>query len=246
MKERTRSRSPMGRRRSPGAVAAVRHGREPPLLVVLRHAVLIGGVLMVAFPLYVTFVASTLSLDEVIQVPMPLLPGTHFLENYSAVLTHGSQRASGAAVGPMMWNSLVMALVIAIGKISISHHLGVRDRLFPLPVAQDLLLDDLRHADAAGGGAHLPDLSRSRRTWASQHLRRPDAAADRVGDGHVPVPPVLHDHTATSSPRPRASTAPGRCASCATSSCRCPGPTSPRCSSSCSSTAGTSTCGRCW
>ena len=91
-----------------------------PLLVVLRHVVLIGGVFIVAFPLYVAFVASTLSLDEVIHVPMQLLPGTHFLENYRAVLTHGTQRASGAAVGPMMWNSLVMAMVIAIGKISIS------------------------------------------------------------------------------------------------------------------------------
>ena len=91
-----------------------------PLLDFLSHLVLVAGVALVAFPLYVAFVASTQSLDEVIQVPMRLVPGTHLLENYGAVLAPGSGRAPGAAVGPMMWNSLVMALVIAFGKIAIS------------------------------------------------------------------------------------------------------------------------------
>ncbi len=35
--------------------------------------------LVVAFPVYVTFVASTLTLDQIISVPMPLLPGDQFL-----------------------------------------------------------------------------------------------------------------------------------------------------------------------
>ena len=90
------------------------------MLAVLRHAVLVGGVAIVTFPVYLAFVASTLSLDQVLQVPMQLVPGTHLIENYRAVLAHGSGRGSGAAVAPMMWNSLVMALVIAIGKIAIS------------------------------------------------------------------------------------------------------------------------------
>jgi sn-glycerol 3-phosphate transport system permease protein len=71
-------------------------------------------------PVYVALVASTLSLDQVLQVPMQLWPGTHMFENYSAALAHGSERGSSAPVGPMMWNSLVMALVISIGKIAIS------------------------------------------------------------------------------------------------------------------------------
>ncbi|MCX7150929.1 MAG: sn-glycerol-3-phosphate ABC transporter permease UgpE [Rhodocyclales bacterium] len=91
-----------------------------PLLTFFTHAVLIAGVLLVAFPLYITFVASTLTLDQIVQVPMPLLPGSHFLENYSQVLTAGSQRGAAAPVGRMMFNSLVMALVIAFGKIAIS------------------------------------------------------------------------------------------------------------------------------
>ena len=78
------------------------------------------GVLVVAFPLYVTFVASTLTLDQILSVPMPLIPGDQFLNNYSQVLSAGSARGSSAPVGRMMINSGIMALVIAFGKIAIS------------------------------------------------------------------------------------------------------------------------------
>ena len=91
-----------------------------PWLTFMSHAVLILGALAVAFPLYVTFVASTLSLKEIMQVPMPLLPGSHLVENYSQVLSAGSTTGSKAAVSNMLWNSLVMALVIPLGKIAIS------------------------------------------------------------------------------------------------------------------------------
>ena len=64
-----------------------------PALTVLSHAVLILGVLAVAFPLYVTFVASTLTLEQIMSVPMPLLPGNHLVENYSQVLTAARPRA---------------------------------------------------------------------------------------------------------------------------------------------------------
>ena len=57
-----------------------------PGLTILSHSVLILGVLVVAFPLYVTFVASTLTLEQILAVPMPLLPGDHFLDNYRQVL----------------------------------------------------------------------------------------------------------------------------------------------------------------
>jgi sn-glycerol 3-phosphate transport system permease protein len=91
-----------------------------PLLDALRHVVLIGGVALVMLPVYVALVASTLSLDQIMAVPMPLWPGTHGLENYATVMAHGSAQGSSAPVGRMMLNSLVMALVIACGKISIS------------------------------------------------------------------------------------------------------------------------------
>jgi sn-glycerol 3-phosphate transport system permease protein len=75
---------------------------------------------IVALPLYMAFVASTLSFDQVTSVPMPMLPGADLLKNYGEVIARGSNLGSKAPVGPMMWNSLVMALAIAIGKIAIS------------------------------------------------------------------------------------------------------------------------------
>jgi sn-glycerol 3-phosphate transport system permease protein len=91
-----------------------------PLGSIVSHLILIAGVAIVALPLYVAFVGSTLSFDQVTSVPMQMTPGTHLIENYTAVLTKGSTAGSQAPVGRMMWNSLVMALCIAIGKIAIS------------------------------------------------------------------------------------------------------------------------------
>jgi sn-glycerol 3-phosphate transport system permease protein len=91
-----------------------------PVGTLLTHLFLILGVCVIALPLYVGFVGSTLSFDQVTSVPMQMTPGTHMIENYTAVLTSGSTKGSKAPVGQMMWNSLVMALCIAIGKIAIS------------------------------------------------------------------------------------------------------------------------------
>ncbi|HXR57937.1 MAG TPA: sn-glycerol-3-phosphate ABC transporter permease UgpE [Burkholderiales bacterium] len=91
-----------------------------PWLTVFSHVVLLAGVAAVAFPLYVTFVASTLSLQEVMQVPMSLVPGDHLVENYSQVLGAGTHSGSKAAVSQMLINSTVMALAIPLGKIVIS------------------------------------------------------------------------------------------------------------------------------
>jgi sn-glycerol 3-phosphate transport system permease protein len=91
-----------------------------PWLDFLAHAILILGVILVAFPLYVTFVASTLTYEEIVNVPMPLVPGDQLLKNYGQALTSGSERGSAAPVGTMLFNSLVMALGVAIGKIAIS------------------------------------------------------------------------------------------------------------------------------
>ena len=92
-----------------------------PVLTFITHAVLILGVLIVAFPVYITFVASTHSAQAIVQAPMPLLPGDRFVQNYLAVLS-GTERGpgSGAPVGQMMLVSLISALVISLGKIAIS------------------------------------------------------------------------------------------------------------------------------
>jgi sn-glycerol 3-phosphate transport system permease protein len=92
-----------------------------PLLTFFTHAILLIGVAIVAFPVYLTFVASTHTAEEIVQAPMPLLPGDQFWHNYTAAFT-GSEKGpgSGAPVGRMMWMSLVSALVISLGKIAIS------------------------------------------------------------------------------------------------------------------------------
>ncbi len=91
------------------------------LLTFMTHVVLLTGVAIVAFPVYLTFVASTHTSQDILQAPMPLLPGDQFWHNYAAAFTGSEKGAgSGAPVGRMMWVSLVTALVISLGKISIS------------------------------------------------------------------------------------------------------------------------------
>ena len=92
-------------------------------LVWLTHGMLLLGVLIVAFPIYVTFVASTHTLKDVVQSPMPVLPGAAFVANYLQAIAEGLGEGAGTqsiGAGRMMLNSLVMALGIAIGKIVIS------------------------------------------------------------------------------------------------------------------------------
>src|SRR5688500_16692586 len=92
-----------------------------PTLGILAHFVLVVGVLIVAFPLYVTFVASTQTAADIVQAPMSLIPGAQLVENYTAALQgSGMGAASNAPVGRMMMISLITALVISIGKIAIS------------------------------------------------------------------------------------------------------------------------------
>jgi len=91
-----------------------------PWLDFLSHAILIVGVIVIAFPVYVTFVASTLPLEEIMVAPMPLIPGDRLIENYSQVLFAGTGTGSKAPVATMLFNSTVVALCITIGKIVIS------------------------------------------------------------------------------------------------------------------------------
>jgi sn-glycerol 3-phosphate transport system permease protein len=90
-----------------------------PWLNALTHVVLILGVMVVAFPIYITFVASTQTQANIVHPPLPLVPGAEMIENYYRALVHGTSRG-GSPVWLMMTNSLVMALAIAIGKIVIS------------------------------------------------------------------------------------------------------------------------------
>ena len=91
-----------------------------PWLTFLQHFVLLCGVALVVFPIWIAFVASTHDGRALVSGVIPLLPGDQLVENYRTILTAGMQGAGGASVGTMLFNSLVMALSIAVGKIAIS------------------------------------------------------------------------------------------------------------------------------
>lgn len=82
----------------------------------LSHVIMIIGVLVVFFPIWLAFVASTVTQPEIVQPPMPLWPGDQFYNNYKEALLSGVN----VPVATMLFNSLVMAMGIAIGKIVIS------------------------------------------------------------------------------------------------------------------------------
>jgi sn-glycerol 3-phosphate transport system permease protein len=91
------------------------------ILGIISHIVLILGVIMVALPIWITFVASTHDAVRMTQAPIPMLPGSHFIENFKQTLFGaGLSGSEGAPVWRMLLNSLAMALMIAFGKIAIS------------------------------------------------------------------------------------------------------------------------------
>jgi sn-glycerol 3-phosphate transport system permease protein len=90
------------------------------LFDLVAHALLILGVAFLAFPIYVAFIASTHDTEAFLSGVTPLLPGSHFLENYKTVLGEGVRTSGAPPVGLMLVNSTIMALVIAVGKIAVS------------------------------------------------------------------------------------------------------------------------------
>ncbi|QXZ09924.1 sn-glycerol-3-phosphate ABC transporter permease UgpE [Comamonas sp. Y33R10-2] len=91
-----------------------------PWLTFISHAVLVLGVAIVAFPLYLALIASTHTADAIVQSPMPLLPGAHMWENYKEALVGSGKLGSNTNVIQMMWVSFVVAMIITVGKIAIS------------------------------------------------------------------------------------------------------------------------------
>jgi sn-glycerol 3-phosphate transport system permease protein len=84
------------------------------------HAVLIAGLLVVLFPIYVALVAASHALPDILEAPMTLVPGSRLAANFAEALSAGTAKTSGEPVTAMLLNSLIMALAIAAGKILIS------------------------------------------------------------------------------------------------------------------------------
>lgn len=89
-----------------------------PFLTFLTHAVLILGVVVIVFPVYVAVVAATHDATAMASGMMPLLPGIHLWDNLVTTLTH--QTPGLPPFWMMAWNSLWMAVIITAGKIVIS------------------------------------------------------------------------------------------------------------------------------
>ena len=91
-----------------------------PLARLIAHFVLVIGVLIVAFPIYYTFIASTQTIQTILSPPLPLTPGDRFVENYGTALFSGVGQIGGVSIALLLWNTAVVATAIAVGKIAIS------------------------------------------------------------------------------------------------------------------------------
>ena len=90
-----------------------------PLEKILSHVILIVGIAIITFPIFIALVASSHEAEDVMSTVQGWF-GRALLENYATVLKSGKGSAVGVPVALMMWNSFVMSLGIVIGKISIS------------------------------------------------------------------------------------------------------------------------------
>ena len=86
----------------------------------IAYVILSIGVLIVAFPVWLTFVASSWDNATIINGQLPPYPGPYLFDNYYRILFVGTSGSTREPVASMMLNSFVMALAIALGKIVIS------------------------------------------------------------------------------------------------------------------------------
>jgi sn-glycerol 3-phosphate transport system permease protein len=84
------------------------------------HTILILGVVVIAFPVWIAFVAATHDASTMYRAPIPLLPGGQFSHNIETVLLRGVGLATKTPLWRILANTAVMALGIALGKMAIS------------------------------------------------------------------------------------------------------------------------------
>ncbi|MCU0906994.1 MAG: sn-glycerol-3-phosphate ABC transporter permease UgpE [Rhodobacteraceae bacterium] len=91
-----------------------------PFLTFLAHVVLIFGVALVAFPVWIALVASTHEPTTFLSGVVPLWFGDNGFDSYATMLSAGMSTSGAPPVSGMLFNSMVMAILIAVGKIAIS------------------------------------------------------------------------------------------------------------------------------
>ncbi|MGI9317117.1 MAG: sn-glycerol-3-phosphate ABC transporter permease UgpE [bacterium] len=91
-----------------------------PISTFMSHAIIWVGIIVIAFPIWITLVAASHDAVRVTQVPLPLWPGDQFFSNLKDAFFRGVGNAREQSIGIMLTNSMIMAMMIAVGKIAIS------------------------------------------------------------------------------------------------------------------------------
>ncbi len=84
-----------------------------PVLNFVTHAILVGGLLVAFLPMWLVFVAATLTIEQINSPPISLIPGGELFANLSAAWNR-------ADLGTKLLNSLFVAVAVAAGKIAIA------------------------------------------------------------------------------------------------------------------------------
>jgi sn-glycerol 3-phosphate transport system permease protein len=84
-----------------------------PKLDFFTYTALILGIIAVGFPILYAFIAATLPIEDVSQVPMVMIPGNQLFHNLGEAWSRGN-------LGTQLLNSFIMASGITFGKIVVS------------------------------------------------------------------------------------------------------------------------------
>lgn len=74
-------------------------------------------IVLMFMPLYLALIAASHSGIDMMHAPLPVLPGNLLLTNIKTVLSEGLSVTGGASIAHLLMNSLIMAILIATGKV---------------------------------------------------------------------------------------------------------------------------------
>lgn len=74
-------------------------------------------IVLMFMPLYLALIAASHSGIDMMHAPLPVLPGNLLLTNIKTVLSEGLSVTGGASMAHLLMNSLIMAILIATGKV---------------------------------------------------------------------------------------------------------------------------------
>ncbi|RDB36125.1 MAG: sn-glycerol-3-phosphate ABC transporter permease UgpE [Spirobacillus cienkowskii] len=86
----------------------------------LTNFILIFGTIIIVFPIYFCFIASTESIQNILHGKIGLIPGTQLFKNYLEILNPEKNILPGISIWKLLFNSLITTVLITIGKTVIS------------------------------------------------------------------------------------------------------------------------------